>query len=68
MNRHLFHFSYYNFLWRDDMHGNFSEFISSDPGVVAIKREVRFLFLLVKGVHILTFMILLYANNDLYIL
>ncbi|XP_035829680.1 dynein gamma chain, flagellar outer arm-like [Aplysia californica] len=46
VHRHLFHFSYYNFLWRDDMHGNFSEFIDADPGVVAIKREVeRYLYL-----------------------
>ncbi|XP_067674368.1 uncharacterized protein [Haliotis asinina] len=45
INKHLFHFSYYNFLWKDDMHGNFHEFISADPGMVAIKREVeRFLY------------------------
>ncbi|XP_055954878.1 dynein axonemal heavy chain 8 [Patella vulgata] len=44
VNKHLFHFSYYNFLWKDDMHGNFSEFINADPGIRAIKREVeRFL-------------------------
>lgn len=45
INKHLFHFSYYNFLWKDDMHGNFNEFISADPGMLAIKREVeRFLY------------------------
>ncbi|XP_076466964.1 uncharacterized protein LOC143298129 [Babylonia areolata] len=41
VNRHLFHFSYYNFLWKDDMHGNFNEFIVADPGALAIKREVE---------------------------
>ena len=41
MSRHLFHFSYYNFLWKDDMHGNFNEFIAADPGALAIKREVE---------------------------
>ncbi|GFN75495.1 dynein beta chain, ciliary [Plakobranchus ocellatus] len=46
VNRHLFHFSYYNFLWRDDMYGNFNEFVMADPGVVAINREVeRYLYL-----------------------
>ncbi|CAL1527205.1 unnamed protein product [Lymnaea stagnalis] len=46
VNRHLFHFSYYNFLWKDDMHGNFNEFITADPGMVAIKREVeRYVYL-----------------------
>ncbi|KAK6187606.1 hypothetical protein SNE40_005595 [Patella caerulea] len=44
VKKHLFHFSYYNFLWKDDMHGNFSEFINADPGIRAINREVeRFL-------------------------
>ncbi|XP_041355189.1 dynein gamma chain, flagellar outer arm-like isoform X3 [Gigantopelta aegis] len=46
VHRHIFHFSYYNFLWKDDMHGNFYEFIQADPGIVAIKREVeRFLYI-----------------------
>ncbi|XP_059166583.1 dynein axonemal heavy chain 8-like [Physella acuta] len=46
VNRHLFHFSYYNFLWKDDMHGNFNEFIAAEPGMVAIKREVeRYVYL-----------------------
>ncbi|OWF37572.1 Dynein heavy chain 5, axonemal [Mizuhopecten yessoensis] len=46
VNKHLFHFSYYNFLWKDDLHGNFKEFISADPGMFAIKREVeRFLYI-----------------------
>lgn len=44
VNKHLYHFSYYNFLWKDDLHGNFKEFITADPGMFAIKREVeRFL-------------------------
>ncbi|XP_052807484.1 dynein axonemal heavy chain 5-like isoform X7 [Mya arenaria] len=46
VNKHLFHFSYYNFLWKDDMHGNFKDFISRDPGMFAIKKEVeRFLYI-----------------------
>lgn len=46
VQRHLFHFSYYNFLWKDDMHGNFHEFIVADPGNLAIKREVeRYLYI-----------------------
>ncbi|XP_025098007.1 LOW QUALITY PROTEIN: dynein gamma chain, flagellar outer arm-like [Pomacea canaliculata] len=46
VNRHLFHLSYYNFLWKDDMHGNFKEFIMADPGALAIKREVeRYLYI-----------------------
>ncbi|BFZ10052.1 hypothetical protein BsWGS_13093 [Bradybaena similaris] len=41
VDRHLFHFSFYNFLWKDDMCGNVHEFIMADPGEVAIKREVE---------------------------
>ncbi|XP_055889444.1 dynein axonemal heavy chain 8-like isoform X3 [Biomphalaria glabrata] len=41
VSQHLLHFSYYNFLWKDDMHGNFNEFISAAPGTIAIKREVE---------------------------
>ena len=41
VSKHLFHFSYYNFLWKDDLHGNFSEFTSQDPGMFAIKKEVE---------------------------
>ncbi|KAL5009692.1 hypothetical protein ScPMuIL_011997 [Solemya velum] len=44
VGKHLYHFSYYNFLWKDDMHGNFKEFISAEPGTPHIKKEVeRFL-------------------------
>ncbi|XP_052708586.1 uncharacterized protein LOC128183562 isoform X10 [Crassostrea angulata] len=46
VNKHLFHFSYYNFLWKDDLHGNFKEFIMGDPGMFNIKKEVeRFLYI-----------------------
>ena len=46
VNQHLFHFSYYNFLWRDDMHGSFFEFVSGEPSVQTIKREVeRYLYI-----------------------
>ena len=37
---HLFHFSLYDFLWKDDMQGNYVDFIRHDPGIEAIKREV----------------------------
>ncbi|XP_052089132.1 uncharacterized protein LOC127725852 isoform X10 [Mytilus californianus] len=46
INKHIFHFSYYDFLWKDDLHGNFKEFMQSDPGMFAIKREVeRYLYI-----------------------
>ncbi|ESO89151.1 hypothetical protein LOTGIDRAFT_229063 [Lottia gigantea] len=55
VHKHLYHFSYYNFLWKDDMHGNFHEFIAADPGIVAIKREVeRFLSIEKKVLNIPT--------------
>ncbi|XP_070568705.1 dynein axonemal heavy chain 5-like isoform X4 [Ptychodera flava] len=41
VDHHLFHFRFYDFLWRDDMRGNFLEFINADPGQFAIKREVE---------------------------
>ncbi|KAJ8314952.1 hypothetical protein KUTeg_007102 [Tegillarca granosa] len=46
VNKHVFHFSYYNFLWKDDLHGNFKEFISAEPTMFVLKREVeRFLYI-----------------------
>ena len=33
MNQHLFHFGVYDFLWKDDMYGNFFDFIRHDPGI-----------------------------------
>lgn len=46
VNKHIFHFSYYDFLWKDDLHGNFKEFMQGDPGMYAIKREVeRYLYI-----------------------
>lgn len=41
LRKHLFHFSCYDFLWKDDLHGNFAEFMESDPGTVALEREVE---------------------------
>ncbi|XP_066278010.1 uncharacterized protein [Branchiostoma lanceolatum] len=41
VDRHIFHFKLYDFLWKDDMHTQFYEFISADPGTRAIKREVE---------------------------
>ena len=40
IKQHIFHFSVYDFLWKDDMQGNYTEFISHDPGSAAIQREV----------------------------
>ncbi|CAG5121564.1 unnamed protein product, partial [Candidula unifasciata] len=50
VDKRLFHFSYYNFLWKDDMHGNIQEFIMADPGEVAIKREVEHYLHLEKNI------------------
>ncbi|XP_077977225.1 dynein axonemal heavy chain 8-like isoform X3 [Glandiceps talaboti] len=41
VDHHLFHFRFYDFLWRDDMQGNFLEFINAEPGQYAVKREVE---------------------------
>lgn len=40
VNQHIHHFSQYNFLWKDDMHAIFKEFMSFDPGVLTIENEV----------------------------
>ena len=40
VKQHIFHFSVYDFLWKDDMQGNYTDFISHDPGSAAIQREV----------------------------
>lgn len=50
VDQHLFHFSYYDFLWKDDMQGNYEEFIGADPGIFAIKREVERLLYIEKKV------------------
>ncbi|XP_071818739.1 dynein axonemal heavy chain 5-like isoform X4 [Apostichopus japonicus] len=41
VDQHLFHFRFYDFLWRDDMYGTYYDFISNDPGTMTIKREVE---------------------------
>ena len=41
MKQHLFHFSLYDFLWKDDMTGNYYEFVQHNPGLDSIKREVE---------------------------
>ncbi|CAH1799095.1 unnamed protein product [Owenia fusiformis] len=50
VQQHLHHFSLYDFLWKDDMHGDFYEFINHDPGLVAIQREVERLLRIEKKV------------------
>ena len=41
VRQHLFHFSLYDFLWKDDMRGNYADFLRHDPGSAAITREVQ---------------------------
>ncbi|XP_022081686.1 dynein gamma chain, flagellar outer arm-like [Acanthaster planci] len=41
VDKHLFHFKFYDFLWKDDMYAAYYEFIDSDPGTFAVKREVE---------------------------
>ena len=50
VREHLFHFGMYDFLWKDDMCGNYREFIEHDPGTYAIKREVERLLRIEKKV------------------
>ncbi|XP_064629693.1 uncharacterized protein LOC135488785 isoform X2 [Lineus longissimus] len=40
MRQHLIHFGMYDFLWKDDLKGNFYEFISAEPGPFILNREV----------------------------
>ena len=41
MKQHINHFGIYDFLWKDDMYGNYYEFIEHDPGKAAIHGEVE---------------------------
>ncbi|XP_071954985.1 uncharacterized protein [Antedon mediterranea] len=41
IDNHVLHFRFYDFLWQDNMHGTYYEFISNDPGMHAIQREVE---------------------------
>ena len=41
IDKHLFHFKFYDFLWKDDMYAAYYDFIDNDPGTFAIKREVE---------------------------
>ena len=41
IDKHLFHFKFYDFLWKDDMYAAYYEFIDNDPGTFAIKKEVE---------------------------
>lgn len=50
VNKYLFYFSYYNFLWKDDFYGNFKEFIMGDFGMFNIKKEVECFFYIEKKV------------------
>ena len=42
VKQHIFHFSMYDFLWKDDMQGNYTDFIKHDPGTPSIQREVSY--------------------------
>ncbi|XP_075255403.1 dynein axonemal heavy chain 5-like isoform X4 [Convolutriloba macropyga] len=41
LDRHLRHFSLYDFLWKDDMKGNFEEFMESEPHTTRLQSEVQ---------------------------
>ncbi|XP_033113255.1 dynein heavy chain 5, axonemal-like isoform X2 [Anneissia japonica] len=41
VDNHVLHFRFYDFLWQDNMHGTYFDFISNDPGMHAIQREVE---------------------------
>jgi dynein heavy chain len=47
---HLAHFALYDFLWKDDMYGNYSEFIQHDPASHTINKEVDRLLSIEKKV------------------
>ncbi|XP_074662754.1 uncharacterized protein LOC141915202 [Tubulanus polymorphus] len=41
LNKHIMHFQMYDFLWKDDIQGNFTEFIQHEPGPYFLRREVE---------------------------
>ena len=41
LDKHLKHFKLYDFLWKDDMKGNFNEFMSSSPHTNQLQSEVQ---------------------------
>ncbi|XP_071801693.1 uncharacterized protein [Asterias amurensis] len=41
IDKHLYHFKFYDFLWKDDMYAAYYEFIDNDPGTFAVKKEVE---------------------------
>ena len=41
LDKHLRHFALYDFLWKDDMRGNFNEFMESKPHVTGLQKEVQ---------------------------
>ena len=53
MDEHVYHFSLYNFLWRDDMYGSYRQFIESKPTMAIIDAEVEQLLKVEKKVLIL---------------
>ena len=40
VKQHIFHFGLYDFLWKDDMLGDYEEFIQHNRELFAIEREV----------------------------
>lgn len=41
MERQLFNFRRYDFLWKDDMHALYQVFVDNDPGTTMFKLEVE---------------------------
>ena len=41
LKQHILHFNLYDFLWQDDMLGNYYDFIRHEPGPTVMKREVE---------------------------
>ena len=41
LDKHLRHLKLYDFLWKDDMRGNFTEFMTSSPHTTQLQSEVQ---------------------------
>ena len=50
VEQHIFHFSLYNFLWKDDMYGNYRQFVENKPTMTAMNTEVEQLLQIEKKV------------------
>ena len=56
------HFKLYDFLWQDDMLGNYYDFIKHEPGIIIIKKEVDRLMKIEKKVRI-NFLVIYFSLN-----